>query len=118
MENVVNKVMLHGCAGADAEIKVISENQKLARVNMAVHESYRNSLGENVRKTQWFSLTFWNAKAEIADAQIKKGTWFSIEGRLQTNNYEAKDGTKRYTTDIVVDEVDFKNSSGEEKAVE
>jgi single-strand DNA-binding protein len=115
MENVVNKVMLHGCAGADAEIRVISESQKLARVNMAVHENYRNSLGEDVKKTQWFTLTFWNAKAEIADLQIKKGTWFSIEGRLQTNNYEAKDGTKRYTTDIVVDEVDLSNKSANEE---
>lgn len=102
MENVINKVMLSGCAGADAEIKVFSADQKLARVNLAVHEQFRNSLGEEVKKTQWFTLTFWNALADDAEAKIKKGTWFAVEGRLQTNNYEAKDGTKRYATDIVV----------------
>ena len=108
MENVVNKVVLSGCAGSDAEVRTVSGNSKLARVNIAVNESYRNGAGEEVKKTQWFSLTFWGAKADIAELKIKKGTRFSIEGRLQTNNYEAKDGTKRYTTEIVVDEVVIK----------
>jgi single-strand DNA-binding protein len=110
MENVVNKVVLSGHAGSDAEIKVLSENQKLAKVNLAVNEYYKNSLGEDVKKTQWFTLTFWNAKADFAEAEIKKGTWFSIEGRLHTNNYEAKDGTKRYATEIVVTEVALRES--------
>ena len=108
MENVVNKVVLSGCAGSDAEVRIVSGNSKLARVNMAVNESYRNAAGEEVKKTQWFSLTFWGAKADIAELKIKKGTRFTIEGRLQNNNYEAKDGTKRYTTEIVVDEVAIK----------
>lgn len=107
MENVVNKVTLVGFAGSDAEVKVLSGNQKLARVNLAVNESYRNAAGEEVKKTQWFSLTFWNAKADIAEAQIKKGTRLTVEGKLQTGSYEAKDGTKRYTTDIVVNDVVF-----------
>ncbi|RZK10783.1 MAG: single-stranded DNA-binding protein [Flavobacterium sp.] len=108
MENVVNKVILSGCAGADAEVKNFPDQQKLASVNLAVTEHFKNSLGEDIRKTQWFTLTFWNAKADIAETQIKKGTWFSIEGRLNTNNYEAKDGTKRYANDIVVSDIDFK----------
>ena len=108
MENVVNKVVLSGCAGADAELRIVSGNSKLARVSMAVNESYKNGAGEEVKKTQWFSLTFWGAKADVAELKIKKGTWFGIEGRLQNNNYEAKDGTKRYTTEIVVDEIVFK----------
>ncbi|WP_316771917.1 single-stranded DNA-binding protein [Pedobacter frigiditerrae] len=108
MENVVNKVVLSGFAGSDAELKVVSGNQKLARVNIAVNESYKNGAGEEVKKTNWFSLTFWGAKADIAELKIKKGTRFTIEGRLQNNNYEAKDGSKRYITDIVVDEVEVK----------
>ncbi len=105
MENVVNKVTLVGFAGSDVEVKVISGNQKLARVNLAVNEYYRNAAGEEVKKTQWFNLTVWNAKADLAEEQIKKGTRLTIEGRLQTGSYEAKDGTKRYTTDIVVNEM-------------
>lgn len=108
MENVVNKVVLSGCAGSDAEVKTVSGNSKLVRVNMAVNESYRNGAGEDIKKTEWFSLTFWGAKADIAELKIKKGTRFTIEGRLQNNNYEAKDGTKRYVTEIVVNEFAIK----------
>lgn len=105
MENVVNKVVLSGCAGSDAEVRMIGENLKLAHVNLAVNESFVNSSGEEVKKTNWFTLTFWNAKADLAESHIKKGTRFTVEGKLQNNNYEAKDGTKRYTTEIVVSEV-------------
>jgi len=107
MESAINKVVLSGCAGADAEVRVLG-NQKLAKVNLAVNEYYKNTSGEEVKKTQWFTLTFWNAKADIAEAQIKKGTRLTIEGRLQTGSYEAKDGTKRFTTDIVVNEAVIK----------
>lgn len=110
MENVVNKVVLSGFAGSDAEVKSISGTQKLARVNLAVNEYYKNAAGEEVKKTQWFSLTFWNAKADLAELKIKKGSRLTIEGRLQTGSYEAKDGTKRYTTDIVVDEVSIREA--------
>ncbi|MGY3053508.1 single-strand DNA-binding protein [Pedobacter sp. UYEF25] len=105
MESVVNKVMLTGFAGADAEVKILSGNQKLAKVSLAVNENFKNAAGEETKKTHWFNLTFWGAKADIAEEQIKKGTRMTIEGKLQTNNYIAKDGTKRYTTDIVVHEL-------------
>ncbi|UKT64505.1 single-stranded DNA-binding protein [Pedobacter mucosus] len=108
MESAINKVVLSGFAGADAEVKTLSGNQKLARVNLAVNENYKNSAGEEIKKTQWFTLTFWNAKADIAEMQIKKGTRLTIEGRLQTGSYEAKDGTKRFTTEIVVNDIVFK----------
>ncbi|MDQ0640786.1 single-strand DNA-binding protein [Pedobacter sp. W3I1] len=104
MESAVNKVVLSGFAGADAEIKTFG-NQKLARVNLAINETYRNSAGEEVKKVQWFNLTFWNAKAEIAEAQVKKGTGLTVEGRLQANSYDGSDGKKRYSVDIVVSDV-------------
>jgi len=111
MESATNKVILSGFAGTDAEVKILSENQKLAKVNLAVHENYRNTSGEEVKKTQWFNLVFWNAKADFAETNIKKGTQLTIEGKLQTGNYVAKDGTKRYTLDILVNEIYFKDSS-------
>ena len=106
MEKAVNKVILTGFAGGDAEVRNVSGNQRVAKVSLAVIEGFRNS-GDDLRKTQWFNLTFWNARADIAEAKIKKGVRFSIEGRLQTGSYEAKDGTKRYTTEIVVSEIAF-----------
>ncbi|MCX2574654.1 single-stranded DNA-binding protein [Pedobacter sandarakinus] len=108
MESAINKVVLSGFAGADAELKNLSGNQRIAKVSLAVNEFYKTTSGEEVKKTQWFTLTFWNDKADLAAAQIKKGTHFAIEGKLLSGSYVAKDGSKRYTTDIVVNEVSIK----------
>lgn len=108
MKNTVNKVVLSGFAGGDAEVKVLAGNQKVARVNLAVNEHYKTAAGEEMKKTQWFSLLFWNVKAELAEVQIKKGSYITIEGRLQNGSYAAKDGSKRYTTEVVVLDVKVK----------
>ncbi|MCX2431271.1 MULTISPECIES: single-stranded DNA-binding protein [unclassified Pedobacter] len=108
MESAINKVVLSGFAGADAEVRNISGNQRLAKVNLAVNEYYKNASGEEVKKTNWFTLTFWNDKADLASAQIKKGTRLTIEGKLLSGSYVAKDGSKKFTTDIVVSEVAIK----------
>ncbi|TCD29068.1 single-stranded DNA-binding protein [Pedobacter psychrodurus] len=113
MESAINKVVLSGFAGADAEIKTFG-NQKLARVNLAINESYRNAAGEDVKKVQWFNLTFWNAKADLAEAQVKKGTGLTVEGRLQANSYDGKDGKKRYAVDIVVSDVVIRENEKQE----
>jgi len=108
MESAINKVVLSGFAGADAEVKNISGNQRLAKVNLAVNEYYKNASGEEVKRTNWFMLTFWNDKADFASAQIKKGTRLTVEGKLLSGSYVAKDGSKKFTTDIVVSEVAIK----------
>jgi single-strand DNA-binding protein len=110
MKNVVNKVVLSGFAGSDAEVKVLTGNQKLARVNIAVNEHYKTTAGEEVKKTQWFNLLFWNVNADLAELQVKKGTRLTIEGRLQAGSYEAKDGSKRYTTEVVVTSLEIKEA--------
>lgn len=107
MENLVNKVVLSGFAGNDADVRNFG-SQKLAKVSLAVNEFYKDATGKEQKKTQWFNLSFWGAKADLAEMKIKKGVRFAIEGRLQNNNYEAKDGTKRYSTEIVVDSLEIK----------
>jgi len=104
MESAVNKVVLSGFAGADAEVKVVGSH-KIAKVNLAINESYKSATGEETKRVNWFILTFWNAKADIAEAQIKKGTAITIEGRLQAAVYDGKDGKKHYSTDIIVNDV-------------
>jgi len=104
MESAINKVVLSGFAGADADVKTFGA-QKLARVNLAINETYKNAAGEEVKKVQWFNLIFWNVKADLAEAQIKKGTGLTVEGRLQANSYDGKDGKKRYAVEIVVGDV-------------
>lgn len=113
MESAINKVVLSGFAGADAEIKTFG-SQKLAKVNLAINETYRNSGGEEVKRVQWFNLTFWNAKAELAETQVKKGTGLTVEGRLQTNIYDGTDGKKRYAIEIVVSDVIIKEREKQE----
>nr|WP_315422649.1 single-stranded DNA-binding protein [uncultured Pedobacter sp.] len=113
MESATNKVVLSGFAGADAEIKTFG-TQKLAKVNLAINETYRNSDGEEVKRVQWFNLIFWNAKAELAEAQVKKGTALTIEGRLQTNSYDGADGKKRYAIEIVVGDIVIKERETKE----
>lgn len=108
MKSAINKVVLSGFAGADVEVKTFGANQKLAKVSLAVHDYYKNAFGEEVSKTQWINLTFWNAKADLAETQIRKGTQLTVEGKLLTGSYEAKDGTKRFSAEIVVDELTVK----------
>jgi single-strand DNA-binding protein len=104
MESAVNKVVLSGFAGADAEVKIVGPH-KMAKVNLAINEAYKNASGEEMKKVNWFTLTFWNAKAELAEAQIKKGTGLTVEGRLEAVIYDGKDGKKHYTTNIIVNEL-------------
>ena len=113
MESATNKVVLSGFVGADAEIKTFG-TQKMAKVNLAINETYRNSDGEEVKRVQWFNLIFWNAKAELAEAQVKKGTGLTVEGRLQTNVYDGTDGKKRYAIEIVVNDVTIREREKQE----
>ena len=106
MKNAVNKVVLSGYAGADAEVRLLNNNQKVARVNLAINENIRTKSGEEIKKTQWFMLVFWNEQASKAEQEIKKGSFLNIEGRLQTGSYETKEGIKRYTTDIIVQQME------------
>lgn len=104
--NVVNSIVLTGHAGADVVIKTYG-NQKLARFNLAVNEYHKDQQGEIIKKTNWFTITLWNGHAELAEKEIKKGSKVTVIGKLQTNIYDAKDGTKRYTTDIHVNELNI-----------
>ncbi len=99
-----NKVELTGFAGSDAELKTLANDKKLAKVNIAVNESFISSGGAEVKNTHWFNLIFWNSLADEAVEKIKKGTRFGIVGRLTNQQYE-KDGIKKYLFEIVVNEI-------------
>ena len=107
MNNVKNSVRLTGFAGTDPVIVDFTNHKRLARVSLAVNESYRNSSGELVTQTQWVNLAFWNKKVELIEGLVKKGTGFSIEGRLTTQTYKDKKGEQRFTTEIVVNTVEM-----------
>ncbi|MEE1883956.1 single-stranded DNA-binding protein [Pedobacter flavus] len=106
-----NKVELTGFAGNDVELKVLANDKRLSKVNIAVNESYISTVGAEVKNTQWFNLIFWNNLADEAAEKIKKGSKLSITGRLVSQQYE-KDGIKKYSFEIVVSEFQTTTKEG------
>ena len=104
MTTLKNSVRLIGNLGMDPEVKTFENNRKLARLSIAVNESYKNEKGEKITETQWHTIVMWGAQASLAESLLKKGDPIAIEGKLASRNYNDKDGVKRYVTEIVVNE--------------
>jgi single-strand DNA-binding protein len=105
MSTLRNKVQLIGHVGNDPEIKTFDGGKKLAKLNVATNESYKNDKGEKVEETQWHSLVAWGKTAEIIEKYVVKGKEIAIEGKLTHRSYEDKNGEKRYVTEVVIDEL-------------
>ncbi|MDW8419978.1 MAG: single-stranded DNA-binding protein [Chitinophagales bacterium] len=105
MSNLKNCVRLMGNLGAAPEIKVIADNKKLARFSMATNEVYRNEKGEKVTETQWHQVVAWGKLAGIVEKYLQKGAEVAIEGKLTTRSYTDREGNKRYTTEVVANEI-------------
>lgn len=105
MERVKNNVRLVGFVGMDPVIINFAE-KKMARISLGVHEFYKNSLGEAVDQTQWFNLVFWNQKVDLIEGIVKKGAALSISGKLSAQTFTDKTGDQRYTTEIIVHEME------------
>lgn len=99
-----NKVTLIGRTGKEVEI-VKFENGKLAKVSLATTDYYTNALGEKVEETQWHNLVANGKLADIMEKYVEKGKEIAVEGKILYRTYEDKDGVKRYTTDIRVEEL-------------
>lgn len=102
MNTYRNSVFLTGIAGSDPVIIYFKNNKRLARISMAIDNSYKNSANEFVKQTDWFDLVCWDKKVDLVDQVVKKGSRFSIEGKLSNSTYVDKKGIKRYITRIVV----------------
>lgn len=99
-----NKVTLIGRTGKDVEI-VQFENGKLAKVSLATSDYYTNAIGEKVEETQWHNLVCNGKVADIMEKYVEKGKEIGIEGKIVYKTYDDKDGTKRYFTEIRVDQL-------------
>jgi single-strand DNA-binding protein len=105
MSTLRNKVQLIGNLGNNPEIINLDSGKKLAKFSLATNESYKNAHGEKVTDTQWTNIVAWNKTAEIVENYLQKGNEVAIEGKLATRSYETKSGEKRYTTEVVVNEL-------------
>ena len=97
----LNKVTLIGNLGKDPEVQVLDGNVPVAKFSLATTESYRNKDGEMVTDTEWHTIVLWRGLAELAQKYLHKGSTIYIEGKMKTRHYEDKDGTKRYVTEVI-----------------
>ena len=97
----VNKVVLVGHLGGDPETRYAASGTAFAKFNLATNESKRGADGENQDKTEWHRIIMFGKSAELAGELLKKGQLVYLEGRIQTRNWEDRDGVKRYTTEII-----------------
>ena len=99
----VNKVVLVGHLGGDPETRFTPSGTAVANFNLATNQTWRDANGELQDKTEWHRCVMFGKSAELAGELLKKGQLVYLEGKLQTRNWEDKDGVKRYTTEIVCD---------------
>jgi len=105
MNTLRNKVQLIGNLGNDPEIITLDSGKKLAKFSIATNESYKNAQGERITDTQWHNVIAWGKTAGIIESYVTKGKEVAIEGKLTTRSWEDKDGVKRYTTEVVCNEL-------------
>jgi single-strand DNA-binding protein len=105
MNTLRNHVQLIGNLGSNPEIKSFENGKKLARINLATTERYKDENGKFVSETQWHHISAWDNLATIAEKYLKKGSEVAIEGKLVYRNYENKEGKKQYITEIVANEL-------------
>lgn len=103
----INKVSLVGRIGQDVEVKNLEGGKAVVNFSVATSESYKNAQGEKVENTEWHRVTAWGKLAEIVGKYTGKGDMIFIEGKLQTREFENKEGAKQQRTEIVASEVTF-----------
>src|SRR3954469_16925337 len=101
----VNKVILVGNLGRDAELRYTPGGAAVATINMATTEVWNDKAGQRQEKTEWHRVVLWGKTAESLKEYLIKGKQIYVEGRLQTRQWDDKDGNKRYTTEIRGDRV-------------
>ncbi|MDX9812752.1 MAG: single-stranded DNA-binding protein [Bacteroidales bacterium] len=100
-----NKVILVGNLGQDPEIKKLENGKRVVNFTLATNEEYKNSEGQKITETTWHNIAAWNGLAEIASKYLKKGKEVLVEGRLSYRTYEDKNGSTRYFTEIVLNDI-------------
>jgi single-strand DNA-binding protein len=99
----VNKVILIGNLGRDPELKYLEGNIARASFSLATSEAYKDKNGNRVEHTEWHNIVMWRTNAENAEKFLKKGMQIYVEGKIQTRQWNDKDGQKRNLTEILVD---------------
>ncbi len=104
MNTLRNSVRLYGNVGKEPEVKTFDNGNKVATFSLATSEKRKNQKGEYLEETTWHNLVVWGKQVDTIEKYVNKGDRLSIEGRITNRSYEAKDGTTKYITEIVVND--------------
>lgn len=114
MARGVNKVILIGNLGADPETKFMPSGGAVTNIRLATSESWKDkNSGQMQERTEWHRVVFFNKLGEIAGEYLKKGSKVYIEGSLRTRKWQAQDGSDRYSTEIVADQMQMLDGRGD-----
>jgi single-strand DNA-binding protein len=105
MNTMRNKVTLIGNIGNTPEVKTFEGNKKMARLSLATNEMYKNKKGERVNETTWHNLIAWGNLVDILEKYTHKGSEVAVEGKLVNRSYDDKNGVKRYTTEVHINDL-------------
>ena len=103
---MINKVILVGNVGADPEVRSLESGVKVARLRLATTERYTDrQTNETKELTEWHTVTLWRNLADVVDKYVHKGSQIYVEGSLRTREWTDKDNQKRYTTEIMANDM-------------
>ncbi|MEE9277155.1 MAG: single-stranded DNA-binding protein [Dehalococcoidia bacterium] len=103
----LNKVQIIGRLGQDPEMRFTANGRAVSTLNVAVNRNYTTQDGERREETEWVRVVAWARLAELASQYLTKGRLVYVEGRLQTRQWEDQEGQRRYTTEVVAQDIQF-----------
>ncbi len=109
----LNKVMIIGNVGREPEMRFTANGTAVTSFSVAVNRVSLGQENDRIEETEWFRVVAWNKLAETCNQYIAKGSRIYVEGRLQTRSWEGNDGQKRYTTEVVANNVIFLDRRGQ-----
>jgi single-strand DNA-binding protein len=113
---MVNKVLLIGRLGKDPEVRYTPDGMMVTNFSLATDEYRKDKSGERVQRTEWHRIVTFGKLADICGNYLSKGKLIFVEGRIQTQSWEDKDGNKRYTTEIIASDMRMLDSKGSAKS--
>lgn len=114
----VNKCIFIGNLGRDPEMRYMPDGKAVANFSIGVSETWKDKQGAKQEKTEWVRVTAFDKLGEICGEYLKKGSQVYIEGKMQTRKWQDKDGTDKYTTEIIASQMQMLGSKGEGGKIE
>ena len=102
---MVNKCIFIGRVGKDPEVRHTADGTAVASFSLAVSESWKGRDGNKQERTEWVNIVAWRKLAEVIGQYVKKGSLLYVEGKMQSREYEGKDGTTKKVTEIILNDM-------------